>query len=105
MKFSGKVRNGPLNKRLNFGGDPDHCLDTGIASRIRHFWDIREVINGYKSAAHTDSPEAALVRRACPRLPVLLVRSPSVNFYCPTLVIQVVHLVGCVCVSFSLLTK
>ena len=23
MKFSGKVGNGPLNKWLNFGGDPD----------------------------------------------------------------------------------
>jgi len=24
MKFSGKVGNGPMNKWLNFGGDPDH---------------------------------------------------------------------------------
>jgi len=24
MKFSWKVGNGPVNKRLNFGGDPDH---------------------------------------------------------------------------------
>jgi len=23
VKFSGKVGNGPVNKRLNFGGDPD----------------------------------------------------------------------------------
>jgi len=23
MKFSGKVGNKPVNKRLNFGGDPD----------------------------------------------------------------------------------
>jgi len=23
MKFSGKVGNGPVNKRLNFGGDPN----------------------------------------------------------------------------------
>jgi len=30
MKFSAKVGNGPINKRLNFGGDPDHRLDTGI---------------------------------------------------------------------------
>ena len=28
MKFSGKVGNGPVNKWLHFGGDPDHCLDT-----------------------------------------------------------------------------
>jgi len=25
-----------MNKRLNFGGDPDHRLDTGIVFRIRH---------------------------------------------------------------------
>jgi len=24
MKFPEKVGNGPMNKRLNFGGDPDH---------------------------------------------------------------------------------
>ena len=30
MKSSGKVSNGPVNKRLNFGGDPDHRLDTVI---------------------------------------------------------------------------
>jgi len=31
MKFSGKVGNGPMNKWLNFGGDPDHdpYHDTG----------------------------------------------------------------------------
>jgi len=23
---------------LNFGGDPDHRLDTGIVFRIRHYW-------------------------------------------------------------------
>jgi len=33
MKFSGKVGNGPLNNWLNFGGDPDHRLDTGIVFR------------------------------------------------------------------------
>ena len=30
MKFSAKVGNGPANKCLNFGGDPDHRLDTEI---------------------------------------------------------------------------
>ena len=30
MKFSGKDGKAPVNKRLNFGGDPDHRLDTGI---------------------------------------------------------------------------
>ena len=29
MKFSGKVGNGPMNKSLYLGGDPDHHLDTG----------------------------------------------------------------------------
>ena len=28
------------NKWLNFGGDPDHHLDTGIVFRIRHYWEI-----------------------------------------------------------------
>jgi len=32
MKCSGKVGNGPVNKRLNFGGEPDHRLGTGIVS-------------------------------------------------------------------------
>jgi len=51
MKFSGKVGNGPLNKRLNFSGDPDHRLDTEIVFRIRHYWEILKVVNGHKSAA------------------------------------------------------
>jgi len=57
MKFSGKVGSGPLNRCLHFGGDPGHYLDTGIVFRIRHCWEIRKVVNGYKSAAHTDSPD------------------------------------------------
>jgi len=52
-KFSGKV--GPMNK---FCGDLDHRVDTGIVFfRIRHYWEIRKVVNGHKSAAHTDSPD------------------------------------------------
>jgi len=54
MKFSLEVSNGPVNKRLNFGGDPYHRLDTGIVFRIRHYWEIRKVVNGH---AHTDSPD------------------------------------------------
>jgi len=57
MKFSGKVGDAPLNKRLNFGGDPDHRLDIRIIFRIRHYWEIRKVINGDQSAAHTASPD------------------------------------------------
>jgi len=45
MKFSEKVSNGPLNKRSNFGGDPDHRFDTGIVFRIRHYWEIRKVVS------------------------------------------------------------
>ena len=56
MKFSGKVGNGPMNKRLNFGGgDPDRRLDTGIVFQICHYWKIRKVVNGHKSAVYTDS--------------------------------------------------
>ena len=32
MKFSEKVGNGPVNKRLNFGGDPDHESGYGYGS-------------------------------------------------------------------------
>jgi len=46
-----------MNKRLNFGGDPGHRLDTGIVFQIRQYWEIRKVVNGHKSAAHTDSPD------------------------------------------------
>jgi len=40
MKFSGKVGNAPTNKRLNFGDDPLHRLDAGIAFLIRYYWEI-----------------------------------------------------------------
>jgi len=49
MKFSAKIDNGPLKKRLNFGGGPDHRLNTGIVFWIRHHRDIRKAANGYKS--------------------------------------------------------
>jgi len=45
MKFSGKVDNGLLNTWLNFDGDPDHRLDTGIVFRIRHYWQIQKVVS------------------------------------------------------------
>jgi len=47
MKFSEKVSNGPLNKRSNFGGDPDHRFDTGIVFWICHYWEIWKVVNGH----------------------------------------------------------
>ena len=44
-----------MNKWLNLGGDPDHCLDTEIVFRFRRYWEIRKVVKGHKSAAPTDS--------------------------------------------------
>jgi len=35
MKSSGKVGNAPMNKRLNFVGDPDHGSASGSVSRHR----------------------------------------------------------------------
>jgi len=46
MKFSGKVGNGTMKNWLSFGGDPDHRLGTGIVVRIRHYLEIRKVVNG-----------------------------------------------------------
>ena len=76
MKFSAKVGNGPMNKCLNFGGDPDHRLDTRIVFRIRHYWEIRKVVNGHSFIMI--SQMAALVRRVLVEVcsvPVLLVSS------------------------------
>ena len=40
-----KIGNEPMNNWLNFGGDPDHRLDTGIVFRIRHYWQIWKVVS------------------------------------------------------------
>jgi len=34
MTFSGKVDNGSVNKRLNFGGDPDHGSESPSGSSV-----------------------------------------------------------------------
>jgi len=34
MKFSGKVVNGQMNNRLNFGGDPNHESGSGYRSEF-----------------------------------------------------------------------
>jgi len=52
MQFSGKIGNEPVNKWLNFSGDPNHRLDTGIVFRIRRYLEIQKVVNGHKSVAH-----------------------------------------------------
>jgi len=65
MKFSqGRLTIDQGYNCLNFGGDPDHRLDTAIVFRICHCWERREVVNGHKSAAHTIRQMAALVRCA-----------------------------------------
>ena len=33
-----------MNKQLNFCGDPDHRLDTGIVFQIRHYWEILKAV-------------------------------------------------------------
>jgi len=74
MTLSGKVANGPANNWLNFGGDPDHRLDTGIVCRIRHYWEIRKVVNGHSIILIRQM--ATLVRRALAEVcivPVLVV--------------------------------
>jgi len=74
MTFSGKVDNGPVNKWLNFRGDPDYCLDTGTVFRIRHYCEIRKVVNGHSFILTRQM--AALVRRALAEVctvPALLV--------------------------------
>jgi len=57
MKFSEKAGNGPVNKSLNFGGDPDHRLDTGIVFRIRHYREIRKLVNGHSFILIRHSPD------------------------------------------------
>jgi len=44
MKFSGKVGNEPVNKRLNVGDDPNHRLYTGNVFWICHCWEIQKVV-------------------------------------------------------------
>jgi len=78
-----------MDKRLDFGGDPDHRLDTGIVFRIRYYWEIRKVVNGYKSVAHTDSPDGGTGKTClggsthCPSDSSLLYCSPGVSRYHP----------------------
>jgi len=45
MKFLESVGSEPMNKRLNFGDDQYHRVDTGIVFWIRHCWEIRKVVS------------------------------------------------------------
>jgi len=60
MKFSEKVGNGPTNKCVNFGGDPDHRLDTGIVFRTSHCWEIQKLVVSTDRAAQRCSLDHAL---------------------------------------------
>jgi len=53
--FQRRLTMGQWTIGLNFGGDPDHRLDTGIVFRIHHYWDITE--SGQWTFIHTDSPD------------------------------------------------
>jgi len=48
VKFSGKVGKIASEQMIKVGGDPDHRLDTWIVFRIRHYWEIRKVVDGHK---------------------------------------------------------
>ena len=64
MKFSGKVDNGPLNKRLNFGGDPENRLDTGIISGFITIGRYGKWLTDINLLLMLIRQMAALVRRA-----------------------------------------
>jgi len=61
----------PMNKWLNFGGDPDHRLDTGTAFWIRDssLLGDMECGNGHKSAAHTDGGTGKTCLGGCMHCP------------------------------------
>jgi len=56
MKFSGKVCNGPMIKQLNFCGDPDHRLDTGLFPDSSLLGDTEIGINRLRGATLQASP-------------------------------------------------
>jgi len=54
MKFSGKVGDEPLNKMVKFWRRSGSLSGYGDCFPD---WEIRKVISGHESAAHTDSPD------------------------------------------------
>ena len=50
-----------------------HRLDTETVFRIHHYREIRKVVNGHKSAAHTDSPDGGTGKT-----------SPGGGIHCPS---------------------
>jgi len=46
MKFPRKIGNGPMNKRLNFGGDPDPDRDVAVVTPFDRPHDIfNDILN------------------------------------------------------------
>ena len=56
MKFSGKYVS---EQMITF---PWQSGSLSGYFRIRHYWEIGKVVNGHKSAAHTDSPDGGTVK-------------------------------------------
>jgi len=56
MKFFGKVGNGASEQLIKFWWQSGSPLGTGIVFRIRHYWEIRKVVNGH-SFIYTDSAD------------------------------------------------
>ena len=65
---------------IQFGGDPDRRLDTGIVFRIRHYWEIRKVVNG-DSFIHTDSPDGVTGNTFLGGVCIVPVLSSFILFY------------------------
>jgi len=77
VKFSGKVGDGAVNKRLNFSVDPDHRLDTGIVFGFVTIGRYGKWSTDINLLLILIRQTAALVRRALAKVctvPVLLVR-------------------------------
>jgi len=63
---------------FNNNNNNNHRLDTGIVFRIRHYWEIWKMVNGHKSAAHTDSPDDGTGKMCLGRG----AHCPSASSYC-----------------------
>jgi len=65
MTFPGKVGNGPMNSWLNFAGDPDHRLDTGIVFRIVYYCEAGKAgPQGHHQSAKMMTPETPILKMA-----------------------------------------
>ena len=60
---------------IKFWWRPDNRLDRGTVFRIRHYWEIRKVVNGHSFMLIRQM--AALVRRKVCIVPMLLVHDSN----------------------------